>query len=104
MTVTDEDENNETHYFLNGAEISETDWNAGQITPTSNAVYLLASTDYAAAVVGLDYDNAMQYLFDQTNEQQATNTEVKELQEAIDLSTGNNLGLVEYFESMGLPI
>ena len=29
---------------------------------------------------------------------------VKELQEAIDLSTGNNLGLVEYFESMGLPI
>ena len=29
---------------------------------------------------------------------------VKELQDAIGLSTGNNLGLVEYFESMELPI
>lgn len=64
FTTTDNDDENESHYYIDGNEVSAAEAEAVWIKPDSGMYEMLASTSYPETVSSMDYDAAVQFLTD----------------------------------------
>ncbi len=66
LVMTDDEENSESFYYVNGIETTQADYEARYIRPDSLSVYLIASTAYRAKESRMDFDAAVRYLTSQS--------------------------------------